>query len=111
VLHIASPPPPNNQNLDRNHLARVRRQARKRGFRVLKDWSGSWSLVDARIQPPRALVGLVHVTLAKIETAVLTPLPEVPPRRRKAPAPSANESAVVGLMTALRATVGNGGAP
>lgn len=110
MLHL-TPASPTCKNNDRNHLARIRRFAKKRGFRVLKDWSGTWSLVDARIQPPRALVGLVHVTLARIETAVLTPLPEVPPRRRKAPAPSANESAVTGLMTALRATAGNGGAP
>src|SRR5262249_55809739 len=109
MLHIASALPSDNQNLDRNHLARIRRLAKKRGFRVLKDWSGSWSLVDARIQPPRALVGLVHVTLTKIEIAVLTPLPEIPPRRRNVPAPSANKSAVAGLMTALRATAGNGG--
>jgi hypothetical protein len=83
MLHIASPPPPNNQNVDRNRLARIRRQARKRGFRILKDWTGAYNLVDTHVEPPRALAGLEHASLADIETAVTTPLPPPrPPRKR-----------------------------
>jgi hypothetical protein len=83
LLHIASPSPPNNQNVDRNRLARIRRQARKRGFRVLRDWTGGFNLVNTHVEPPRALVGLEHASLADIETAVATPLPPPrPPRKR-----------------------------
>lgn|SRR5262249_4353355 len=78
MLHIASPPPPDNQNVEPNHLARIRRQARKRGFRILRDWQGTFSLVDTKIEPPRALAELTHVPLPTIETAISTPLP--PPR-------------------------------
>ena len=68
---------------NRNHLAKLRRQARKRGFRVLKDWQGTFSLVDTKIEPQRALLGLAHVPLEEIATAVLAPLPERSPRRRR----------------------------
>jgi hypothetical protein len=82
---------------DRDHLARIRYQARKRGFRLFKDWSGTWSLVDARIEPPRALVGLFHVPLKKIEAALRAPLPVKPPRRRKA-VPANAEAALRRLL-------------
>jgi hypothetical protein len=65
------------------HLARLRREARERGFRILKDWSGRWSLVDARIEPQRALFGLLHVPLHRIEAALAAPLPAPKPRRRR----------------------------
>src|SRR5262245_11335350 len=82
---IASPPSPDNQNVDRNRLARIRRQARKRGHRVLKDWTGSYSLIDAYVEPPRALAGLEHASLSDIETAVFTPLPPPRPPRKRPP--------------------------
>src|SRR5262245_1030587 len=64
-----------------NYLARLRRYARARGFRILKDWTGTFSLVDARIAPQRALDGLVHVPLATIGVALTTPLPAPKPKR------------------------------
>ena len=84
MLHIATSSPPCHLNVERNHLARIRRQAKKRGFRILK--AGTYSMVDdARISPPRALAGLEHRPLAEIESAVATPLPPPrPPRQRSA---------------------------
>jgi hypothetical protein len=76
TIHITSSS--NNHNL----LMRLRRLARQRGFRILRDWQGTFSLVDTRIEPPRALGGLTHVPLAMIGEAVLTPLP--PPKLRRA---------------------------
>ena len=66
---------------EKRHLAWLRRWACERGFRVLRDRAGGWSLVDAKPAPPRALTGLEHVALSTIETALLTPLP--PPRRNR----------------------------
>jgi hypothetical protein len=79
MLHINARLPSDNQNSDRNRLARIRRQARKRGFRVLKDWTGGYNLVDTHVEPPRALPGLEHAPLQDIETAVTTPLPRKRP--------------------------------
>jgi hypothetical protein len=47
--------------LARTRLARIRRLARGRGFRILRDWQGTFSLVDTKIEPPRALTELFHV--------------------------------------------------
>jgi hypothetical protein len=55
------------QDPDKNYLVRLRRGAKKRGFRVLKDWTGRWSLVDAKIEPQQALFDLFHVSLSRIE--------------------------------------------
>ena len=55
----------------RRQLARIRRCARKSGFRVLRDWAGNYSLINTKITPPRALVGLVHVPLLELEGALL----------------------------------------
>jgi hypothetical protein len=101
--HIASSPPSCHQILDRNRLARVRRAARKRGFRIRKDWSGGFNLITANTVPPRALAGLEHVSLSEIEAAVCTPLSPPKPVRiavgrlaEKAQAPQAPHPAVVG---------------
>jgi hypothetical protein len=85
MLHMASSPPSDNPNLERNRLARVRRRAKKRGFRVLKDWTGCrFHLIDTYVFPPRALVELNHVSLDIIEAALAVPLPPPrPPRRRR----------------------------
>src|SRR6516165_5536698 len=64
-------------------LAKIRRQARKRAFRVLRDGCGCFSLIDIKVEPPRPLLGLDHVPLWVIEQVVLTPLPEPPPRRKR----------------------------
>jgi hypothetical protein len=66
---------------DQTYLNRLRRYARARGFRILKDWTGIYSLVDARIAPQRALDGLTHVPLATIGVALTTPLPAPKPKR------------------------------
>jgi crossover junction endodeoxyribonuclease RuvC len=54
------------QEKNHNYLARLRRYARVRGFRILRDWTGSYSLVDA----PMKLLGIdpgIHGGLAIIE--------------------------------------------
>jgi hypothetical protein len=99
MLQIATPPTPC-KNDDRNYLARLRRLAR-RGFRVLKDWSGAWSLVDTRIAPQRALVGLVQVSLATIEVELNHPLPA--PRQRSLKATLTRASRIVEAMRTYRA--------
>jgi hypothetical protein len=79
MAYISNSSPSDHQNLERNRLARIRRQARKRGFRILKDWSGAaYDLVCTSIHPPCALVELNHVPLGVIEAALSWPLP--PPR-------------------------------
>jgi hypothetical protein len=87
----------NNHNL----LMRLRRLARKRGFRILRDWQGTFSLVDTRIEPPRALSGLTHVPLAVIGEAVLAPLP--PPKLRRAIKPAPKPMTVSELMATFGA--------
>src|SRR5215472_417618 len=82
-MHDIATPPYYRKLEERNHLAHLRYLARLRGFRILRDWSGTWSLVDARIEPQRALVGLLHVSLTKIEAALLSPLPGPRPRSLK----------------------------
>jgi hypothetical protein len=83
--HIASSSSPRHQNVDRNRLARIRRWAKRRGHRVLKDWTGQYSLVDANVEPPRALAGLEHASLSDIEVAVTTPPPPPRPSRKRQP--------------------------
>jgi hypothetical protein len=65
----------------KRHVARLRRVARRRGFRILKDWTSTWSLVDTRVEPPRALIGLWQVDLVEIDAALSTPPP--PPKLRR----------------------------
>jgi hypothetical protein len=73
MLHVAS----------RSSLAKTRRRAKARGFRVLKDGCGYYSVIDVKLEPPRPLVGLDHVPLWVIEQVISTPLPEPPPRRQR----------------------------
>ena len=81
-------------------LAKIRRQARKRAFRVLRDGCGCFSLIDIKVEPPRPLLGCDHQQLWTIEQVILTPLSEPPPRRRQMarpaePAPAVEEVAPV----------------
>jgi hypothetical protein len=71
------------KNNERNHLARIRRQAKKRGFRIVRDSCGGFSLIDVKVEPPRPLLGCDHQQLWTIEQVVFTPLPEPPPRRKR----------------------------
>jgi hypothetical protein len=66
-----------------NSLSKLRYQARKRGFRVLRDGCGCFSVISTQIEPPRPLVGLDHVPLWVVEQVILTPPPEPPPRRKR----------------------------
>jgi hypothetical protein len=66
-----------------NRLAKIRRHAKRRGFRILRDGTGAFSVIDTRIEPPRVLLGLDHAPLWAIEQAILAPLPEPPPRRKR----------------------------
>ena len=99
MLYLAPASPTRND--DRNALARLRRLARERGLRILKDWTGTWSLVDAKIEPQRALVGLVHVSLAKIEAELGRPLPA--PRQRSLKASLRRAERLVEALRAYRA--------
>ena len=83
MLHIATPLPSDNQNLDRNELDRIRRQARKRGFRVVQDRCGGYALLDIRLEPARPVLGCDHQQLWVIGQVLAVPLPERPPRRRR----------------------------
>jgi hypothetical protein len=65
----------------KNRLAKIRRQAKKRGLRVLCDRCGNFTVVSTSTEPPRPLHGLDHVPLWVIEQVITTPLPEPPPRR------------------------------
>jgi len=81
-------------------LAKIRRQARKRGFRVLRDGCGCFSLIDIKVEPPRPLLGCDHQQLWTIEQVLYTPLPEPRPRcqcmaRLSDPAPAVEEVAPV----------------
>jgi hypothetical protein len=67
----------------RHSLHKIRYQAKKRGFRILRDGCGCFSVIDTKIEPPRPLVGLDHVPLWVIEQVITTPLPEPPPRRKR----------------------------
>jgi len=71
------------QVTSRSSLAKTRRRAKARGFRVLKDGCGCYSVIDTKIEPPRPLVGLDHVPLSTIERIIATPLPKPPPRRQR----------------------------
>src|SRR6516225_11877562 len=75
------------QVTSRNSLAKTRRRAKARGFRVLRDGCGYYSVIDTKIEPPRPLVGLDHVPLWVIEQIISTPLPEPPPRRQRTARP------------------------
>jgi len=75
------------QVTSRSSLAKTRRRAKARGFRVLKDGCGCYSVIDVRVEPPRPLVGLDHVALWVVEQVLATPLPEPRPRRKRMACP------------------------
>ena len=77
MLQITSP----------SSLSKLRYQARKRGFRILRDGCGCFSVISTQIEPPRPLIGLDHVPLWTIEQIISTPLPEPPPRRQRTARP------------------------
>ena len=88
------------QVTSRSSLAKTRRRAKARGFRVLNDGCGCYSVIDTKIEPPRPLVGLDHVPLWVVEQVILAPLPEPPPRRKRMarpvePAPTVEAAAPV----------------
>jgi hypothetical protein len=104
MLYITNPAPnatPPNDN--KRQLARLRRAAKAQGFRILKDWTGAWSLVDTKIPPPQALVGLFHVSLEQIEVALSAPLPPPKTRTRK-PAVANGSPQIAELFQKLRET-------
>jgi hypothetical protein len=95
---------------DQTYLNRLRRYARARGFRILRDWTGTYSLVDARIAPQRALDGLVHVPLATIGIALSTPLPGPKPKRVRRTTIVEPMARLVEAMNSKAAAIrGNGG--
>jgi hypothetical protein len=58
------------KNDDAHELARLRRAAKKHSCRIVRGYPG-WSLIDTTIEPPRPHLGLLHVSLEKIEAALL----------------------------------------
>ena len=94
MLYITNEPPnatPNNDDNNKRKLARLRWAAKERGFRILKDWIDAYSLVDARIAPPQALIGLFQVSPEQIGAALSKPFPPPKTRARK-PTAVANRS-------------------
>jgi hypothetical protein len=95
-------------------LAKLRRQAKKRGLRVLRDRCGNFTVVSAHIEPQRPLLGLDHVPLWAVEQAITAPLPEPPPRCKRMPRPvepahpAQAHHPFLALVDALKA---QGGAP
>ena len=73
MLHLSS----------RSSLSKIRYQAKKRGLRVRADGTGNFTVFCTRTEPPRPLVGADHIPLWCVEQIILTPLPEVPPHRRR----------------------------
>ena len=98
MLHLSPLPP--SDNGERKTLAHIRYRAKKRGFRVLRDGCGCFSLINIKVEPPRPLIGVDHVPLWVIEQVISTPLPEPKPRRKRMarlaePAPVVEEAAPV----------------
>jgi|SRR5215831_10506899 len=107
MLHITPLPP--SDNGERKTLAKIRRLAKKRGFRILRDGTGNFSVISTQTEPPRPLLGLDHVPLWVIEQVILTPLPEPCPRRKpmvRPPAPTATADHFLALVEALKAQGG-----
>jgi hypothetical protein len=61
-------------------LRRLRRHAKKRGFRVTRVF-GDFSVITVQTEPPRAICGLRGVDLETIETALRLPPGESASRR------------------------------
>jgi hypothetical protein len=83
--HIAASSSSCHQNVDRNRLARIRRQAGKRGLKVRKNWDGTFTLIDTKVWPPLGLAGASQVSLDVIDMVVSVPLPPPRPSRRRSP--------------------------
>jgi hypothetical protein len=107
-------PPANRHKSERARLARVRRQARKYGLRVLKDWTGGYNVIATHVEPPRALVGLEHVPLSDIEAAVSPPPRPLRPKRQQverlnggdpSPITQATHPGAAGLMQLVEAVM------
>jgi hypothetical protein len=94
-------------------LAKLRRQAKKRGLRVLRDRCGNFTVVSACIEPQRPLLGLDHAPLWAVEQAIFTPLPEPPLRRKRMPRPvepAPTAQAHHSFLTLVEALKAQGGA-
>jgi hypothetical protein len=73
MLHLTSPLP----------ISKIRYRAKKRGLKVRADGTGNFTVICTQTMPPRPLVGADHIPLWVVEQIILTPLPEIPPRRRR----------------------------
>jgi hypothetical protein len=101
MLHITSPSP--SDNGERLALAKIRYRAKKRGFRILRDGTGNFTVIVTLVEPPRPLLGLDHVPLWVIEQIILTPLPEPRPRRKRTTTePTAKANHFLALVEALK---------
>jgi hypothetical protein len=109
MLYISTATPlatPNDDN--KRQLARLRPAAKRRGLRIPKDWTGAWSLVDTKIPPLQALVGLFHVSLGQIEAELSAPLPPPEVRTSKPnPAAVANGSSQIEQLFQKLRTAGD----
>jgi hypothetical protein len=102
MLYITNEPPnatPNNDD-NKRKLARLRRAAKERGFRILKDWTGAYSLVDAT--PPQTLIGLFQVSPEQIGAALSKPLAPPKTRARKPTAVTNRSPEIEQLFQKLR---------
>jgi hypothetical protein len=101
MLQITSP----------SSLSKIRYQAKKRGFRVLRDGCGCFSLINTKVEPPRPLIGVDHVPLWVIEQVIFTPLPEPRPRRKRSNgAPQASHPAATSFTHLVDLLKAQGGA-
>ena len=101
MLHITPLPPPDNG--ERLALAKIRYRAKKRGFRILRDGTGNFTVVAVLVEPARPLLGLDHVPLWVIEQVILTPLPEPRPRRKRMANPAAPRTTADHFLTLVNA--------
>jgi hypothetical protein len=89
------------QTHNNGKLCALRRRAKARGFRIVRGYP-NWSLVDARLEPQRRVLGLSACSLAQIEAA----LAALPPQRK--PGSTAFRRVPAAIMSTL---VTNGAAP
>jgi hypothetical protein len=101
MLHLSPLPP--SDNGERKTLAHIRYRAKKRGFRVLRDGTGNFSVISTQTEPPRPLLGIDHVPLWVIEQVILTPLPESAPRRKRMANPAAPRTTADHFLTLVNA--------
>jgi hypothetical protein len=97
-------PPLHGRDLARR-LQRLRRHAKRRGFRVLRVFA-DFSLVTVRTEPPRAVCGLRGVDLEMIEAALRLPPTEASPAFKPVPLKDAEIDRIIERVGAAELLAG-----